>query len=184
MSDRCFTTQADSGVSQDFDGLWHNIGIQIRLSSAGVLVGGRARYPSVNPSNFTWRVYRISDSAVMAEVDLRALFGTSPTLSAWNSFTSANFATPGDVNLAAYPGEEYAVAVGTNNDVVFKNTSVSYPISSGGIVSGVNSRFLNGGTGLQFPTGTNTTDYFFADVEINAAGGGHAKGAEFLAFFQ
>ncbi len=184
MSDRIYTTQADSGTSQDFDGLWHTTGVELRLSAAGTLVGGRARYPSVNPStSFLWLVYRLSDQAIMAQVDLKALFG-SPSLSAWNSFTSANFATPGDVSLAAYPSESYVVVTATDRDVVYKNTSVSYPASSGGIVSGVNARDHTGGTGAVFPTSTSTTIYYFADVEVNAAAaGGVAKGGLFLPFF-
>lgn len=175
MADRIYTTQLDSGVTQDFDAAWHTQGVEFRLTKPGKLVGGRCRYPTTDPANFIWAVYRLSDQAIVAQIDLDAFFGAGATNSAWNSFTSANFTTPGDVDLLAYPQESYIAVQATNGDTQFKNTGVSYPITSGGIVSGVNSRFINSGSGLTFPTSTNTTDWYPADVEIVAADAGSGR---------
>jgi hypothetical protein len=167
VADRLFTTQLDSGTSQDFDGAWHNLGTRFQLSANGTLTGGRAFFPSPKPTTqFIWAVFRMSDQAVVAQCDLLATFG-SPALGAWNTFTSASFSTPGDVALSA--SEEYIVVTATDRDVIFKNTGVSYPVTSGGIVSGSEARWLDGGTGLQYPTGIRTTDWYGADVEVVTA---------------
>lgn len=172
MSDKVWTTQFNSGVQQDFDGVWHTTGVEIRLSAIGTLVGGRCYFPTTRPATaFVWTVFRLSDQAIMAQCDLLATFPSgTPTLGAWNSFTSASFSTPGDVALSAYPGESYIVVTATPNDVNFINTGVSYPVTSGGIVSGTQSREFNGGTATTFPTTTGSTTWYPADVEVNAAG--------------
>lgn len=175
MPDRIYTTQLDSGVTQDFDNAWHTQGVEFRLSKPGKLVGGRCRYPTTDPANFIWAVYRLSDQAIVAQVDLDALFGTGAVNSAWNSFTSANFATPGDVDLLAYPAESYIVVQATNGDTLFKNTGVSYPVSSGGIVSGTQGRQFDGGSGLTWPSSTSSTIWWTADVEVNAADAGSGR---------
>jgi hypothetical protein len=166
-----YTTQADAGVATDFDGLWYTTGVLYRLDADGILTGGRAYFPSPRPaSNFIWAVFRVSDQAIVAQVDLLATFPTA-TLNAWNHFTSAAFNTPGNVNLSAYPGEQYIVVTATNQTVAFE-TGATYPISSGGIVHGIEGRVFNGGTGLTFPATTETTTYHYADVDIAAAPAG------------
>lgn len=175
MADVIYPTQTPN--TQDFDGVWHTFGVRFSLSSAGILDGGRAWYPTSDPADFRWLVYRESDQVIMAQVDLDALF-SNPINSAWNSFTSASFQTPGNVSLAA--STNYIVATATNGDFVYRSP-FTWPISNG-IITADQGRFHNGGSAAVFPEQSTTTEAFFADVSISTSGG-VIKGNEFFAFF-
>lgn len=165
MADNIFGSTALT--SQDFDGTWHTFGALAEVSEDCNLVGGRAFFPNPEPANFTWVVFRVSDEAIVAECDLTAL--ASPTLGAWNDFTSADFEVPGDVALDS--AEQYIPAVVTNGDFRFKDSGVSYPYGAG-IVTASEGRFHNGGAGPVFPTSTSSSVVFGADMLVEADGGG------------
>lgn len=152
-------------TNQDFDGAWHTLGARAAVSVAANLVGGRARWPNSTPGNFLWIVWRADTQAIVAQANLLTAV-PSPTLDAWNEFTSAAFQTPGDVALDT--ALQYVVAVATNGDFLYR-TGFTYPVGSG-IVTAAEGRFNNGGSGAVFPTGVDTADAFFADVIVAPAG--------------
>lgn len=165
MADRIFASGPT--FEQGFDGGWHTFANELDLSEDGTLTGGRIWYPSTDPANYVWLVYRISDQAVMASLDADAHFGAGAVNNDWNPFTAADFDTPGEVSLPA-AGGPYAVAAATNGDFVF-DADFGWPVGTG-IVSGTQGRTHDGGSGPVFPTGTEATA-FGADVEIEAAAG-------------
>lgn len=162
MADYIFDTETPNG--QDFDGSWHTVGVLASVSVNAVAVGGRAYYPSSLPANFLWRLYRVSDQAVIAEVDLHALGGTN---NAWNSFTSAQFANPGNVPLSS--SEQYIPVIATNGDYKF-GTPFTYPINHGGIITASEGRLSSTTTSAAFPNTTITNFVYFADVLVALAG--------------
>lgn len=168
MADRIFDPEdADhEPTTTDFDGGWHTFGSRAPISEACDLVGGSVWFPNPEPANFRWIVYQVSDESVVAEVDLSTL--SSPTLGDWNDFTSAAFVDPGDVALD--PEEEYVVAYATNGDFTFRDSGVSFPYGAG-IVTAVEARFFNGGSGATFPDSTSTAFVFPADMIVEAGGG-------------
>ncbi len=157
--------------SQDFDGGWHTFGALAEVSEESNLVGGRAFFSNPEPANFLWVVFRVSDEAIIAQVDLTALAGTTP--GAWNDFDSSEFDTPGDVALD--PAEQYIPAVVTNGDFRFLDSGVSYPYGAG-IVTASQGRFHNGGSGAVFPASTSSSVVFGADMLVEAAGGATHEG--------
>lgn len=164
MADYIFDAETFPG--QDFDGGWHTLGSEATISTDANLVGGRVFYPTTDPANFVWSSWQVSGSTLLAQVDVDATF-PSPVNADWNEFTSADFDTPGSVALDS--AETFIVALSTNGDYRF-NDAASYPIGNG-IIEASNSRFHNGGAGPVFPAGTNTTDWFGADMLVEAASG-------------
>lgn len=165
MADRIFDTFTPS--AQDFDGTWHTFGVLATLDEACDLVGGSVWFPNPAPANFRWIVYRVSDEAVIAEVDLTTL--PSPTLADWNDFTSADFDDPGDVALD--DAETYVVAYATNGDFTFRDTGLAFPYGTG-IIHGTEGRFFNGGAGATFPDSGSSGFVFPADMLVETGGGG------------
>lgn len=172
MADYIFDGSAGEAPDQQaFDGGWHTLGVEAPVSAPATAVGGRAFWPSTDPANFLWVVFRDSDSQIMMQVDLVAAV-PSPVNNAWNAFTDAVFTIPPGGSADLDPAETYAVVVATDGDFTFRNSGVSYPYSTGSLISGTASRFFNGGSGAVFPTGTNTTDLFGADILVQAAATG------------
>jgi flagellar hook-length control protein FliK len=167
MADRIFDpgNPLHGPTAQDFDGSWHTFGSRVELDSDGNLTGGAARFPNPTPGTYRWIVYKMSDQTVVAEVDLAALAGATP--GAWNSFTSANFVTPGDVALDS--SEEYFVATASPGDFVYRDSSVTYPYGTG-VIHAVEGGFFNGGTGPTFPDSFTSGFVFPADMLVDAAG--------------
>jgi hypothetical protein len=163
VTDRIFDPDTDSPTNQDFDGSWHTLGVLAELSEDGTLTGGSAFFPNPKPANFKWVVFRVSDQAIVAEVNLAAL--PSPTLNDWNDFTSANFGTPGDVALDS--SEQYLPAIATNGDFVYIN-GATFPVDSGGIVSAAEGRFHNGGSDAIFAEQVSATVAFLADMLVES----------------
>lgn len=149
-----------------FDGNWHTFGVRSHVTAPASLIGGRAWYGPSRPANHWWLVFRMSDEAIVAELNLFAHFGGGSTLNDWNTFLAAVFTIPGAVDLD--DGDEYIPAVATNGDFSF-NAAGSYPVGSG-LGIGTAARFINAGSGPLFPTGQNTTDWFGADMLVQPAG--------------
>ncbi len=171
MVDRIFDPEDPDHApsSQDFDGGWHTFGSLATLDEAGDLVGGSAWIPDPMPDNLVWLVYRVSDEAIVAQADLTAL--PAPVLDDWNDFTSSSFLTPGDVALD--DTEQYIAAYATDGDFTYRDTAVDFPYGTG-VVHATEGRFINGGTGAQFPD-TGTSGFVFpADMLVDTGGGGPA----------
>lgn len=162
MADQLFVGTTPNNTA--FDGSGHGLGAEFTVSSNVSAIGGGAWYPNTTPGTFFWQLWRVSDTTLLAEVNLSALGGI--TNNAWNYFTSASFITPGDVPLVTT--ESYVVNIYTTGDFVYRNPFSGYPVTVG-VLSSPNSRFVNGQPQNTFPGSTNTTDMFFADITVEAA---------------
>lgn len=168
MTDTIFTGQLP--VTQDFDGANHGWGMEYTVSADGTCTGGRAFVPAAGrPSTFFWQLWRISDTTLIAESNLNGAGHGTPANNAWMSFGSALFTTPGNVPLD--PADDYVVNVYfVGGDGVFTdNGSETFPVGSGGLVVSTTGRFNNGAGQAAMPA-TSYEAYFFADVNVDAAG--------------
>ena len=162
MADRIYAAQ-EPDVEQA-DGDPHHWGMEFTVSADRDCVGGRAWVPtSGRPPTFFWQLWRVSDTTLIAQVDLNTL--PVPTPDGWMSFTSANFQTPG--NIALDNSEDYIVNVFfQGGDGVFTDPG-SFPTGVG-VVSSSTGRYNNGAPQNTMPA-TSYPAYFFADVEVDVA---------------
>jgi len=127
------------------------------------VTGGRAYvHADGRPTTFFWQLWRASDQVLLAEVNLNNL----PAAPAgWLSFTSADFAVPGDVNLSAT--ESYVVNVFTDGGryVFTDDGSETLPIGTG-VVLATTARSGVGQAQGAFPA-TTSVAYYFADVTVD-----------------
>jgi hypothetical protein len=169
VADTIYTGQTPV-VQNDFDGNNHGWGAEFTVSSDSTCTSGRAWVPLAGrPTTFFWQLWRISDSALVAESNLNAAGHGTPTSGTWMSFTSALFTTPGNVTLSA--ADDYVVNVyfQGGNGVYTDDGSETFPVGSGGLVVSTTGRFNNGAGQAAIPA-TSYEAYFFADVDVEAAG--------------
>jgi len=167
VTDTIFTGQTPTG--SDFDGANHGWGMEFTVSADATCAGGRAWVPTGGrPGTFFWQLWRISDTTLIADSNLNAAGHGSPGANAWMSFSSALFTTPGDVALD--PAEDYVVNVYFIGTGVFVDDgSETFPVGSGGLVVSTTGRFNNAAGQAAMPA-TSYEAYFFADVNVEAAG--------------
>lgn len=161
MTDTIYSSQTPATDELDF--LTHHLGSQFTVAANANVTGGRAWVPAAGrPPVFWWQLWRVSDMAKLAEVNLNdAGFGT-PTAGTWMSLTSANFTTPGDVAIVTT--ESYVVNVFSDDGHFVYTDPGSFPIGNG-IVSASTGRFKTGGVQNDFPNNTFAA-YYFADVNV------------------
>lgn len=166
MADRIYTTQTPA--TDDLDFITHFFGLEFTLSAGRDCIGGRAWVPAAGrPPTFFWQCWRVSDWALLAEVDLNnAVFGT-PTANTWMTFTSAEFTTPGAFALAQ--GPSYVEGVFSDDGHFVYTDPGSFPINNG-VLSASRGRFRTGGLRTDPPTGTSATLYGFGDITVEVSG--------------
>lgn len=164
MADTIFTAQTPATEQADAD--THHWGMRFTVSADGTCVGGRAWIASTGRCDtHFWQLWNDDTNTLIAEVDLNGL--GAPTPSAWMSFTSADFSTPGDVALVTT--DTYIVnQFFQTGDGVFTDPAPALPVGSGGIVEADTGIFNNNQPQATIPATTNAT-YFFADVEVDEA---------------
>lgn len=162
MADRIFGAQVPATPQADAD--THGWGMRFTVSSNRDAIGGRAWvHTTGRPVTFFWQLWRVSGSALLATVNLNTL--PLPTPGTWMSFTSADFAVPG--NVALLSTETYIVNVFFQiGDGVFTSPG-AFPLGVG-VVSSDSGIFNNGLAQGAIPA-TAFAAYFFADVEVDAA---------------
>lgn len=165
MSDTIYTSQVPA--TDDLDFITHFFGLEFTVSSSVDCVGGRAWVPaSGRPPTFYWQLWRLSDSTLLAQTNLNDAAHGTPSSGTWMSFTSARFATPGNIALAT--STSYAQGVFTDDGhFVYTDPAPAFPIGTG-VLSASTGRFRNGATITDPPTSTSST-YFFADITVDAA---------------
>lgn len=163
MADTIFTAQTPATEQADAD--THHWGMRFTVSADGTCVGGRAWIASTGRCDtHFWQLWNDDTNTLIAEVDLNSL--GAPTPSAWMSFTSADFTTPGDVALVTT--DTYIVnQFFQTGDGVYTDPAPVLPIGNG-IVSSDTGIFNNNQPQATIPATTNAT-YFFADVEVDEA---------------
>ncbi|HCT81758.1 MAG TPA: hypothetical protein DGT23_35295 [Micromonosporaceae bacterium] len=165
MADTIFTGQTPATDELDF--ITHFFGMEFTVSSASDATAGRAWVPAAGrPPTFFWQLWRVSDTAMLAEVNLNdAGFGT-PTAGTWMSFSSSDFITPGNVALST--GVSYVEGLFSDDGHFVYTGSASFPIGTG-IISSSQGRFKTGGLRTDFPNGTHSV-YGFGDISVDVAG--------------
>lgn len=163
MTDTIFTAQVPATPQADAD--THGWGMRFDVSADSSATGGRAWvHTTGRPATFFWQLWNDDTNTLLATVNLNTL--PVPTPGAWMSFTSADFAVPGDVPLLA--GVTYIVNVFfQTGDGVFTSPG-AFPIGSGGVVESDSGVFNNGLAQNVIPS-TPFAAYFFADVQVEAA---------------
>lgn len=168
MADRIYGAQTPATAQADAD--THHWGMRFTVGAASNCVGGRAWVHSTGrPDTFFWQLWNDTTNLLIAEVDLNTL--PAATEPGWLSFTSADFATPGDVALATT--DVYIVNVFfQTGDGVFTDPG-SFTIGNGVVPSVTNVTsdtgiFNNTQPQATIPATTSAT-YFFADVEVDLA---------------
>jgi len=163
VTDTIFTAQTPATEQSDAD--THHWGMRFTVSADGSCVGGRAWVASTgrNTTMF-WQLWDDDTNTLIATVDLNTL--PAPTNDAWMSFTSADFAVPGDVALTT--GVSYIVnQFFQGGDGSFTSPG-ALPVGSGGIVEADTGIFNNTQPQNTIPASTAAV-YFFADVQVDEA---------------
>ncbi len=163
MADTIFTGQAPATPQADAD--THSWGMHFTVSADGSCIGGRAWvHTTGRPTTFFWQLWNEDSNTLLATVNLNSL--SAPTPGTWMSFTSADFAVPGDIALTT--GVNYIVNVFfQTGDGVFTSPG-AFPVGSGGIVESDTGIFNNTLAQNVIPA-TPAAAYFFADVEVQEA---------------
>jgi hypothetical protein len=160
MADTIFTAQTPATPQADAD--THHWGMRFTVSADGSCTGGRAWvHTTGRPTTFFWQLWDDDTNSLIATVNLNAL--AAPTPGTWMSFTSADFAVPGDVALTT--GTSYIVNVFfQTGDGVFTSPAPVLPIGTG-TVSADTGIFNNTAPQNTIPASTAAV-YFFADVNV------------------
>lgn len=156
MTERLYTSQTPDTDSND-PGTKHTYGMRLAFSVNGSISTGRIWCPNPKPPTyFGWALFRVSDQALLASVDLTAV---TLTAGAWNTVTLAS-----TINVVST--ETYVVAAHyEGGHQVFSTTGVSFPLTNGAHITADTGMFVNGGTPSTYP-GSTFALYAFADVEL------------------
>lgn len=161
MAESIYTTQTPATDESDLD-VARSLGLKFTTATAGQVTGGRWWAPTAGiNATARWQLWRVSDSAKLAEFDLTTI--GSPVLGGWNSFsiTAVSLVTTETYIVSAY-------TIGTPSRFVYTNPG-TFPLTNGNLTASTG-MFRNGGTVNDIPNSTDPT-YFFSDV-LFAAGGG------------